>query len=141
MTKNTGKKPDLLGSANYVDPVRKLTVYSRRTLGNHKRCWYCGAWCETEGDHFYPKSMGGVLKVRCCVPCNREKADRTPLEWVAYLDELIERCMRNLAGKSRTGCQHGEFIRGRCELDCPELTKLRRMRQATITLWQRVKPH
>jgi hypothetical protein len=62
MTKNTGKKPDLLGSANYVDPVRNLTVYSRRTLGNHKRCWYCGAMVRNRGRPLLPQKHGRHTK-------------------------------------------------------------------------------
>lgn len=120
---------------HYIDPARPLNIHSRRTLGNPSKCWYCGAVGRTEGDHFYPKSLGGVLKVRSCVPCNREKADLTPLEWLNYLEQLMRNCQR-----SRKGCTHGKYIKSTCTPHCSEYAKFQRMHRATSTLWQRIAP-
>jgi 5-methylcytosine-specific restriction endonuclease McrA len=50
-------------------------------------CQFCGRRCPTEEltfDHVLPRSRGGRTTweniVTCCVPCNKEKADRTPAE-------------------------------------------------------------
>lgn len=115
------------GDDHYIDPVRKLNVHQRRTLGNPYRCWYCGLEGLTEGDHFYPKSLGGQLKVRSCIACNREKANLTPLEWMNYLRLIRGRWQRNkvksLENQAKT-----------------EIIKIDRMIRATLTLWLRVRP-
>ena len=48
-------------------------------------CQYCGEQKMTEDltfDHVLPRSAGGMTSwqniVTCCVPCNRQKANRTP---------------------------------------------------------------
>jgi hypothetical protein len=118
---------------HFVDPVRQLTIYTPRTLGNPQKCWYCGKQGATEGDHFYPRSLGGRLKVRSCIPCNRTKADLTPLEWIARIDQLLQAC------KGGQGCDAGTFIRSNCDAGCYQRKVLKRMRHATATLWNRVK--
>ena len=113
---------------------QKLNVFTVRTLGNHKKCWYCGADGETTADHFWPKSLGGRLKVRACAWCNRLKADRTPLEWITRIDYMLAKCK---AGK---GCKGKDFIHSVCPAGCKHRLKLLRMRLATLTLWERCEP-
>lgn len=120
---NTDNQP---GIDNYVDPVRRLNIHQPRTLGNPHKCWYCGTEGPTEGDHFYPKSLSGQLKVRSCIPCNREKADLTPLEWLNYLRLIRGRWQRN---KVRSLEDQAKY----------EIEKLDRMITATLTLWLRVR--
>ena len=47
-------------------------------------CRYCMKAPTTTADHVFPKSRGGsnrlVNLVGCCLPCNAQKADRTPKE-------------------------------------------------------------
>lgn len=38
-------------------------------------------------DHVFPKALGGIAKVACCVLCNNIKGDMTPTEWLAYVIE------------------------------------------------------
>lgn len=61
------------------------TIYTPINLGNWDKCWYCGKSGHTTADHFYPKSKGGRLKVRCCKDCNDMKKNMTPLEFCEYL--------------------------------------------------------
>jgi hypothetical protein len=114
------------GIDNFVDPVRRLNVFQARSLGNPYKCWYCGAEGHTNGDHFYPKSLGGRLKVRSCNACNNEKADLTPLEWINYLRLKRGRWQRN---KVRSLEDQAKY----------EITKLDRMIRASLTLWIRVR--
>jgi 5-methylcytosine-specific restriction endonuclease McrA len=59
----------------------RLNIYTRDNF----TCQYCGARLPSEDltfDHVIPRSRGGKTTweniVTCCIPCNREKADRTP---------------------------------------------------------------
>ena len=49
-------------------------------------CAYCGTPCES-WDHVIPMSRGGDNTldnlVPCCWPCNQDKGNRTPEEWLA----------------------------------------------------------
>lgn len=49
-------------------------------------CAYCGIACES-WDHVVPMSRGGANTlenlVPCCWPCNQDKRNRTPDEWLA----------------------------------------------------------
>ena len=61
----------------------RLNIYTRDGF----TCQYCGTRCMSEDltfDHVVPRSRGGRTTwenvVACCVPCNRAKADRTPVE-------------------------------------------------------------
>ena len=123
-----------MANDHFIDPARDMNVYQPRTLGNKIKCWYCGSNGPTEGDHFYPKSLGGRLKVRSCIKCNREKGDLTPLEWINYLNVLINRCR-----KHNGGCDRGQFIKSLCPDNCMEYEKLLRMRYASLTLWKRLR--
>lgn len=111
---------------NYVDPARRLNIHQTRSLGNREKCWYCGSEGPTTGDHFYPKSLGGRLKVRSCISCNNQKADLTPLEWMNYL-----RLVRNRWSRNRV-----KFLEEQAKA---EIIKIDRMIRATLTLWLRVR--
>src|SRR5687767_5787625 len=61
----------------------RLNIYLRDGF----TCQYCGARKMSKDltfDHVMPRSAGGVTSwtniVACCVPCNRQKANRTPAE-------------------------------------------------------------
>ena len=61
----------------------RLNIYARDRF----ECQYCGDRKATEEltfDHVTPRSRGGRTCweniVACCIPCNSEKADRTPSE-------------------------------------------------------------
>ena len=61
----------------------RLNIYARDAF----TCQYCGGRRQTEDltfDHVTPRSRGGRTAweniVACCIPCNSEKADRTPAE-------------------------------------------------------------
>ena len=61
----------------------RLNIYARDAF----TCQYCGGRRQTEDltfDHVTPRSRGGRTTweniVACCIPCNAEKADRTPGE-------------------------------------------------------------
>jgi len=62
---------------------RKITrraVFAR----DNWTCQYCGARANLTVDHVIPRSKGGLSSweniVASCAPCNRRKADRTPLQ-------------------------------------------------------------
>ena len=66
-------------------PVKfsRVNIYTR----DGHRCQYCGTKCtiaQLTYDHVVPRSRGGRTSweniVSCCVPCNRDKANRTPAE-------------------------------------------------------------
>lgn len=70
-------------------PREKLALLRETVLKRDGfRCRYCGV-TKTEAfltiDHVIPRSRGGTDRddnlVAACVPCNQEKADRTPEEW------------------------------------------------------------
>ena len=68
------------------------SVYKGITLGGD-RCWYCGEHIPAgsyrrTADHFWPKHLGGRLKVRCCKNCNNEKRHLTPNGFIEHLDKL-----------------------------------------------------
>ena len=61
----------------------RINIYARDRF----TCQYCGTRCMSEDltfDHVVPRSRGGRTTwenvASCCVPCNRAKADRTPVE-------------------------------------------------------------
>ena len=94
--------------------MERLSIYKPVNLGNFDKCWYCGETSITTADHFYPKSLGGRLKVRCCKDCNEIKKDLTPEEWIEFIKEQK--------------LKFPKFVR-----------KYNRMIMATETLWERVK--
>lgn len=100
--------------------MNDLSVYESKTLGD-KHCWYCGTWLfdgiRTK-DHFWPRSRGGRLKVQCCRNCNGMKDHRTPLAFIAFINEL----------KASNTAKYSCFEEG-----------FNRIINATQTLWDRVK--
>lgn len=81
--------PTVIRLKEYKKIPHRVQVLTRKNLlarDNHE-CQYCGeafsAWDLTL-DHVVPRSKGGPSSwqnlVACCGPCNRRKADRTPLE-------------------------------------------------------------
>jgi len=67
---------------DYV-PFTRANIYARDDF----RCQYCGEQFNSEDltfDHVVPQAQGGRRTweniVTACVPCNKEKAARTPLE-------------------------------------------------------------
>ncbi|MGD0197654.1 MAG: HNH endonuclease [Solirubrobacteraceae bacterium] len=78
--------------------VIRLTSYVRVPRDAHRRkitrravfardewtCQYCGARNNLTVDHVIPRSKGGLSSwdniVASCAPCNRRKADRTPVQ-------------------------------------------------------------
>jgi 5-methylcytosine-specific restriction endonuclease McrA len=78
--------------------VIRLTSYVRVPRDAHRRkitrravfarddwtCQYCGARSNLTVDHVIPRSKGGLSNweniVASCAPCNRRKADRTPVQ-------------------------------------------------------------
>lgn len=96
--------------------TEKLSIYDSKTLGNKTKCWYCGCVGVMTKDHFWPKSMGGLLKVYCCREHNRAKGDKLPKEWIQLINSKIS------------------------DEDNPdEIIRLRRMKRATLTLWRKVR--
>lgn len=95
---DTDANVNIYASGNYervqkgtqILSMNGLSIYDNKTLGD-RHCWYCGEWL-FEGirtkDHFYPKRLGGKLKVRCCKNCNGIKSHMTPLRFIEYLQEL-----------------------------------------------------
>ncbi len=71
--------------------IRHWSVYNPRTIGG-KHCYYCGIelyeGINKSKDHFWPKSLGGRLKVRCCKSCNTMKKNFTPEGFIAHLQSL-----------------------------------------------------
>lgn len=96
-----------------------LGVYTSKTLGG-KHCYYCGIELyenvNKSKDHFWPKSLGGTLKVYCCLTCNALKKNMTPMGFVKHL--------RNLKKHTKD-----KFF----------INKLDRMIKSTTDLWSRVK--
>jgi 5-methylcytosine-specific restriction endonuclease McrA len=78
--------------------VIRLTTYVRVPRDAHRRkitrravfarddwtCQYCGSRSSLTVDHVIPRSKGGLSNwdniVASCAPCNRRKADRTPVQ-------------------------------------------------------------
>jgi len=105
----------LLDTINYI----KLSIYDSKKLGKNK-CWYCK--CELNqinktSDHFFPRYMGGRLKVVCCKNCNQEKKDLTPNGFIEHLKKLKNK--------------YPDYQ--------PWQKRFDRMINATQTLWERVK--
>jgi len=62
-------------------------VFESKKLGGDK-CWYCGVrlFPGTKlSDHFWPKYLGGKLKISCCKNCNSLKGSLTPLGFIEIL--------------------------------------------------------
>ena len=55
--------------------------------GRPDKCWYCGQEEKCTVDHFYPKSIGGTVKVYACKICQAAKGDLMPDEFVAYMNQ------------------------------------------------------
>lgn len=99
--------------------MNDLSVYENKTLGD-KHCWYCGEWLFDKSktkDHFFPKLLGGRLRVICCRNCNGMKGHLTPIAFIAYLHQI------------RALTPHKQNLH----------PKFDRMITATQTLWDRVK--
>lgn len=63
------------------------SVLENKTLGNKNKCFYCGIeGFKMSKDHFFPKSKGGRLMVYSCHNCNSIKADKTPIQWVHWIE-------------------------------------------------------
>ncbi len=85
------KMPSVVRLKKYVRMFRK-TMNARCTRRNilmrdRHTCQYCGVICSTANvtiDHVFPRSRGGRTTwdnvVAACHPCNRRKADLTPIE-------------------------------------------------------------
>ena len=85
----SGRMPAVVRLLKYVKIDFKSVKFSRINVFGRDRftCQYCGDQPGTASltyDHVTPKSRGGQTKweniVTACIPCNREKADRTPQE-------------------------------------------------------------
>lgn len=81
--------PEVVVLTEYQGIGEKSVVFSRRNLFKRDKytCMYCGVQPGPEEltvDHVMPKSRKGVSSwencVLACVPCNMEKANRTPAE-------------------------------------------------------------
>ena len=101
------------------DYSKKLSVYDYASLGDNK-CWYCGdvLFPSTKTkDHFWPKSLGGRLKVCCCKNCNALKRNLTPNEFIKLMEKLKNK--------------HPHYA--------PWQKRFDRIINATETLWEKVK--
>lgn len=73
--------------ANRKIPRRRQAIFN----ASGGLCHYCGCGIELRGDwhveHKMPKALGGsdepINLVAACAPCNREKKDKTDLEYLA----------------------------------------------------------
>ena len=95
-----------------------LSVFEHCSLGDDK-CWYCGIQLSNNTkskDHFWPKSMGGRLKVACCKNCNGMKKNLTPKEFIRHL----------------------KYMKGKHPDHAPWQKKFDRMIHSTMSLWNRV---
>ncbi len=73
--------------------AKQYSINDPVTLGGKVHCWYCHGYLYkniSTKDHFFPKSLGGRLSVRCCSECNSLKGDKTPLQFIAFLRNLKE---------------------------------------------------
>lgn len=85
------------GFGNYNAPPEKINygiffkdipndaligVFKHSVIGERGTCFYCEAKAETNRDHFYPKSKGGVLMVISCIQCNTQKGNLVPSKWI-----------------------------------------------------------
>lgn len=101
-----------------------LSVYEYKKLGRDN-CWYCGEFIPVgsfrrTADHFWPKKLGGRLRVVCCSNCNSMKGCLTPIEFINYLNDRYA-------------------IHSKASKNNPFLPTITRMITATQTLWDRVK--
>ena len=85
-------KPILMFKINIQigKPRFKYNVYDSIILGQD-HCWYCGddltnSRFRKTKDHFWPKVLGGRMKVVCCKNCNMEKKSMTPVGYITYLE-------------------------------------------------------
>ena len=103
-----------------------INVFKYKKLGSESHCWYCGCYLthqNTSTDHFWPKHLGGRLRVSCCKACNKFKNDLTPTEFIFKL------------GLSKNVCP-SEFLR--VNIDYNILPDFDRMINATQTLWNKI---
>ena len=58
-------------------------------LGKNFNCSYCEqrTW-KLNRDHFWPKSKGGILIVPSCNVCNTIKGDKTPHEFLYFINDV-----------------------------------------------------
>jgi len=55
--------------------------------GRPDKCWYCGQEEKCTIDHFYPKSMGGTVKVYACKICQAAKGNLMPDKFIEYIEQ------------------------------------------------------
>lgn len=72
-----------------------MNVFKPKTYGNRNKCFYCGSKKQSL-DHFYPKSLGGKLKVPCCLECNRKKGCLIPEKWVDLMKTDLPKYSRKI---------------------------------------------
>ena len=65
-------------------------------ISNNSNCYYCGNALDEYSrtvDHILPKSKGGVLskknKVYSCLQCNQLKGDKTPDEFLDFMEGYL----------------------------------------------------
>ena len=75
-------------------PCRSNEARAVSKRGHGEICHWCKRPLEATGshstlaatkDHVHPKSLGGRVKVWCCVACNNLKGDMLPCEWEAFM--------------------------------------------------------
>ena len=85
----TVKLPSVVRLLRLVRRPKTPVKFSRQNIyaRDKNKCQYCGKQFLSEEltyDHIIPKSRGGKTKwdniVTCCIPCNRKKGGRTPVE-------------------------------------------------------------
>ncbi|MGQ0722996.1 MAG: HNH endonuclease [Candidatus Eiseniibacteriota bacterium] len=81
--------PEVVVLERYSQIPKRSVPFNRKNLflRDQSRCQYCGVELETRDltiDHVLPRVQGGTSTwsncVLACVPCNRRKAHRTPLQ-------------------------------------------------------------
>jgi len=79
--------PEVILLKVYPGIGERSVVFSRKNIfkRDHHTCQYCGAQPGPDAltiEHILPRSKGGLSSwencVLACVPCNKQKADRTP---------------------------------------------------------------
>lgn len=86
--------PEVVVLERYGQIPRRTVPFNRKNLflRDRNRCQYCGTELPTREltiDHVLPRVQGGTSTwkncVLACVPCNRRKAHRTPLQAKMHL--------------------------------------------------------
>lgn len=65
-----------------IHSVPRIGVYKNLVIGHKGQCYYCEDKNNTNKDHFYPKSLGGVLIVHSCFECNHFKGNLVPSDFI-----------------------------------------------------------